>query len=197
MQDGDLAHARCIAEANARAQDDNDAKCTIFLYGLDGVCHQAANQVLAATAQPGNAPLTVSASRGYRLSQFIWGAYGRNRDDWHQRASTCAVPDKDAKSFLAATAAAEDFDVRARMILSEAPDAPRDLRAIRRIAQVEIDQKAVAFARPSATEINQRNRAYFKEAEATIGAARYEALFEHPAGVYADLVDPAVFDSQG
>lgn len=41
-------------------------------YGMEGVCHQAANRILWP------ARLTVSSARGARGSLFAWGLYGRD-----------------------------------------------------------------------------------------------------------------------
>jgi hypothetical protein len=65
---GDLALARCLVTANADSRTVPAARGTIFTYGVDGVCHQLANQVLYST---GGAPLTVSRARGYMASTFI------------------------------------------------------------------------------------------------------------------------------
>lgn len=42
-------------------------------YGMDGFCHQMANRILCP------AGITVVEARGYRVSFFMWGAYGRER----------------------------------------------------------------------------------------------------------------------
>lgn len=63
------------ARANKIANLDERAGVTRYL--IDGVCHQAANRILAP------AGILVSAAHGYRLSQSIFGTYGRSSFDMH------------------------------------------------------------------------------------------------------------------
>lgn len=56
---------------------DLDGKAGIIRYLIDGVCHQAANRVLAP------AGILVSEARGYRLSLAIFGTYGRSSFNMH------------------------------------------------------------------------------------------------------------------
>ena len=49
QQTGELAFAQCLVAANADSRTAPAARGTIFTYGVDGVCHQLANQVLFAT----------------------------------------------------------------------------------------------------------------------------------------------------
>lgn len=66
---GSTARANRIAEPNERAG--------ITRYLIDGVCHQAANRILAP------AGILVSAARGYGLSTAIFGVYGRSTFNLH------------------------------------------------------------------------------------------------------------------
>jgi hypothetical protein len=72
----------CLVGPNNKA-----ASGTIHTYGIDGVCHQVANQVLYAAV----GPLTVSAARGYTLSSALYGTYGRNELEWAQARDHCGV----------------------------------------------------------------------------------------------------------
>src|SRR3954466_2920506 len=72
QQPGDASFAQCLVAANADSRTVPAARGTIFIYGVDGVCHQLANQVLYATGVGGAAPLTVSGARGYHASTFIY-----------------------------------------------------------------------------------------------------------------------------
>jgi hypothetical protein len=60
---GSTRRADSIAEPNERAG--------ITCYLVNGVCHQAANRILMP------AGIIVSGARGYRLSQLLYGTYGR------------------------------------------------------------------------------------------------------------------------
>ena len=55
---------------------------SITYYGLDGVCHNVANQILASTGTPATMAKTVEGANGYPLSTFFFGTYGLNETDW-------------------------------------------------------------------------------------------------------------------
>src|ERR1700730_16660691 len=88
---GNLALARCICESNLASKGNPPAQGTIFSYGVDGVCHQLANQVLWATKTKGSSssPLTVCLARGYGTSTFFFGTYGRQVAAWQHRLASC------------------------------------------------------------------------------------------------------------
>ena len=77
QKEGDLTLAKCLALPNVRSHADIAAQGTIFRYGIDGVCHQLANQVLYATGNDESTRLTVANARGYWHSAFLYGTYGR------------------------------------------------------------------------------------------------------------------------
>jgi hypothetical protein len=52
-ESGDLNVARCLVQPNADCSSTYAARGTIFTYGVDGVCHQFANQVLYSTRAGG------------------------------------------------------------------------------------------------------------------------------------------------
>ncbi|NQZ73982.1 MAG: hypothetical protein HRT60_13045 [Dinoroseobacter sp.] len=60
---------------------------SIVYYGLDGVCHQTANQVLAATATASNEPARVADCHGYAITTFFYNTYGLNTGDWERLAN--------------------------------------------------------------------------------------------------------------
>lgn len=60
---GSTKRADAIAEKNERAG--------ITCYLINGVCHQAANRILLP------ARITVNTARGYRISEALFGTYGR------------------------------------------------------------------------------------------------------------------------
>ncbi len=68
LQAGEYDAARCLAGSNVDCSVNFAARGTIFAYGVDGICHQLANQVLYATALDGAEPLTVSQANGYWVS---------------------------------------------------------------------------------------------------------------------------------
>lgn len=70
---GSTKRAEKIAEKDERAG--------ITRYLIDGVCHQAANRILAP------AGILVSAARGYGLSRSIFGTYGRSTFNLHSNVT--------------------------------------------------------------------------------------------------------------
>lgn len=62
----------------------------IVYYGLDGVCHQVANEILCATGTPTREPIRVQLARGYSLSTFFFGTYGINTPEWDSIQKQCA-----------------------------------------------------------------------------------------------------------
>ena len=84
----DLAVASAIMPPNTPAKPEGtpayqktEYMGAIDYYGLDGVCHQTANEVLAATGSSGEA-VTVMGAAGYGLSTFMFGTYGLNDEKW-------------------------------------------------------------------------------------------------------------------
>lgn len=81
------AGASCLVIPN-----NNKTSGTVHVYGVDGVCHQVANQVLYVTKDKRQGkPLTVRVARGYTLSSLLFGTYGRREDEWDQARDRCGV----------------------------------------------------------------------------------------------------------
>ncbi len=91
LQAGRYDAARCLAGSNVDCSVNFAARGTIFTYGVDGICHQLANQVLYATALGGAEPLTVSQANGYWVSCGIYGAYGLQHSAWRNKIAICAT----------------------------------------------------------------------------------------------------------
>ncbi|MBP6304184.1 MAG: hypothetical protein KA501_12470 [Bacteroidia bacterium] len=89
-QEGNISLAKCIALANDTASNvDTHAGITGF-YAFRGVCHQVANRVLYATGSATKPPLTVKNCKGYALSHFLYGTYGRGLTaEFKQRIIQC------------------------------------------------------------------------------------------------------------
>ena len=90
-QSGDLNVARCLVQPNADCSSTYAARGTIFTYGVDGVCHQLANQVLYSTRAGGAQPLTVAKARGYWVSTAIYGTYGLQHAAWSGKIAACTA----------------------------------------------------------------------------------------------------------
>ncbi len=64
---GDGGVADCLSQPSSTAG---------IVYGVTGVCHQAANRILLP------AGVTVSAAKGYAASHFLYGTYGKGFHKW-------------------------------------------------------------------------------------------------------------------
>ena len=80
QSDGARDLAEKISPANTPAlpsgqshDQPSDTSGAIVYYGLDGVCHNVANEVLAVTATTDTEPARVSEAHGYPLSTFLFG----------------------------------------------------------------------------------------------------------------------------
>lgn len=79
--------ATCLVVPN-----DRYASGTVHVYGVDGVCHQVANQVLYVTAKMAVGQLSkVSRARGYTLSSVLYGTYGRREAEWDDARIRCGM----------------------------------------------------------------------------------------------------------
>jgi len=88
---GNLDVAKSISAPNTDALPPNAPHGTashtsgaIVYYGLDGVCHNVANQVLYCTGTSTEEPLRVKGSSGYPLVMYLYGNYGLNADGWYK-----------------------------------------------------------------------------------------------------------------
>ncbi|MET3652928.1 hypothetical protein [Dyella japonica] len=199
---GNFSLAQCLCLPN-KASDSIDphirpnACGTIYHYGLDGVCHQLANQVLWATGGASTAPLTVALARGYRASSFIYGTYGILHLDWKANISRCAAapPSPSSPSAVTTMNANDDFAIHAQKVLAalNASDKLAPLLALRdSVREEQLAQRETLLrgaVMPSAEALNARNQAYFRRAEALLTSAEFEAVFGFAPGRTIDLVD--------
>lgn len=188
--EADIDLSSCLVTPNAASQDDDGAKGTIFLYGIDGVCHQLANQVLYGAVRGGHAPI-VEDAEGYWLSSFLYGDYGRTEEAWKEKIAGCTVsamtsdrsPHGDTPDHLLQ---------HARDILGDDPSVI-DAIARKRTEQREIALAMLSDEDVSADEINRANRIKLAELEAELGTDRFIAVFGYTAEEAPDLVDPSIF----
>lgn len=80
-----LGMEQCLVRSN-----DPQSSGTIVYYGIDGVCHQVANQILYANSAQ-HTWQTVNRAQGYLTSSVIYGTYGRREHEWMQRRLACQV----------------------------------------------------------------------------------------------------------
>ncbi|MEA2882549.1 MAG: hypothetical protein QOH32_1805 [Bradyrhizobium sp.] len=207
QQSGDLLFAQCLVQPNADSRSVAAARGTIFTYGVDGVCHQLANQVLYATGTGGPSPLTVVGSRGYMASTFIYGTYGLQHAAWATRIASCSggvLPVAGGPGSPGGTSMAsdsigpDDFEQRAREVLEgEDPELLSDLLALRTDVHRFAAQRWPGTGQPAAEPLNARNQQLLNEAARLLGPDRYREIFGVEPGEKIDLVDPKINATAG
>ncbi len=200
-QSGQLTIARCLVTSNADSEKAPGARGTIFNYGMDGVCHQLANQVLYATKSSSRPPLTVKKARGYGASTFLYGVYGLQAAAWRNKLHNCAGVDPLAMiqqqgGNVAMTEPVDDFEVHARAVLADEPELLGKLLALRSEVQVFMAQKLPGFAPPEPATLNARNQHLLDQAAILLGPETFEKVFGMPANAKIDLVDPSIASRQ-
>ncbi len=200
-QAGQLALARCLVTPNADSAKVAGARGTIFTYGIDGVCHQLANQVLYATGGGGQPPLTVKKARGYAVSSFLYGVYGLQHAAWKSKLHGCAgisplaVIQRQGGN-VAMTEPVDDFEAHARGVLAGEPELLGRLLALRSEVQSFAAQTLPGFAPPDADTLNARNQHLLDQAAILLGPDRFTQIFGMAPGDKINLVDPAIAAGQ-
>lgn len=197
-QMGDVALASCLVEPNADSRQEPAARGTVFIYGLDGVCHQLANQVLAATASGAMPPLSVKGARWYGASSFLYRTYGVRTADWAAKFATCSGRDVlEGVGEMPMTGLPDDFSERAKQVLGpEEADTLAKLEALRRRAPADGGPELQGMRDDrTAADLNRENQKRLDEAAALLGPARFEEIFGYPPETRINLVDPAIFEA--
>ncbi len=174
---GDLGLSTCLVKPN-----DPQAHGTIFVYAVDGVCHQLANQVLYSTADRGPA-LTVANARGYRLSHFLYGPYGRNPQAFWQQVAAC----KGGPGKLEA-----GMDPFADVFTADLPPLKKErLDALRNEFRERLQpMRGVAQERNVAGDVNGLINAMLAEAAKLLTVEEFRSVFGVEPGQHVNLVDP-------
>jgi hypothetical protein len=197
---GKLSLAECLCEANVTSKDP-DAQGTIFKYGLDGVCHQLANQVMWATGSAQAKPLTVKGSRAYWISNAAYSTYGvLHKNTWRTKCDACEkiTGTEDTKH-----AEVDDFAAHVREALKSGGASTKAEPILRRREQLqdkiaELGREARAGLRDVTAEmINAEIRQFQQAIGADISPAEYENIFDSPPHVIFNVVDPAIYDQDG
>jgi hypothetical protein len=207
QQSGNLALAKCLVQPNADSRTIAAARGTIFVYGVDGVCHQLANQILYATGSGAASPLTVKRARGYIASNFIYGTYGLQHTAWAGKVASCSGailsaaggPESLGGTLMAGgPGGPDDFETRAREVLG--PDDPKllsDLLALRTDVHRFAAQRWPGTGQPASEPLNARNQQLLDEAAKLLGPERYKAIFGVEPGEKVNLVDPEISAATG
>lgn len=192
--------ATCLVQPNRSCDDSPAARGTIFKYGLDGVCHQLANQVLSATGTKGKAPLTVKGVRGYAVSTFLYGTYGLQQAAWQSKLENCAgikplrrmppTAEERMEEFP------DDFEENARAALSDKPELLARLMALRSDVTAYAARRIPGFYPPDAAFLNARNQHLLDQAAALLGPEDFYKVFGVEPGERVDVVDPTIMGSE-
>lgn len=209
-QRGSLAFASCLVTPNADSRTVPGARGTIFTYGVDGVCHQLANQVLYATGLGKVAPLTVSGARGYAASTFIYGTYGLQHAAWAAKIASCGASSKalsvsgtwtgprpvgggQSPSGGAPMQEPDDFTKHASKVLADEPELLSRLLSLRSEVQMFAAQRMPASLPPPPEYLNSRNQHLLEEAALLLGPEKFEKVFGFKPGEKINLVDPTLY----
>lgn len=203
VQSGSGTLAQCLVEGNAASNGNPAAQGTIFSYGVDGVCHQLANQVLYATGSASQAPATVKNARGYGASSFLYGTYGLQQAAWLAKLQGClahttpvsGLPMKLGETILGEPPMPDlrdDFADRASDVLKDDPDRLNALLSLRGSAQTYLATRIPGFTAPTAELLNARNQHLLDQAALLLEPEQFRQLFGVEPGERVDLVDPTM-----
>lgn len=197
----DLGYAMCLCKPDVDSSADPLACGTIFTYGIDGVCHQLANQVLWSTDPTGTAPATVQLARGYWISHALFGPYGKQPRAWAQRLTTCQPVEGFDMNAARVQSAKDGFEEHLQTALkgrhAEAKiqsllDRRRQLTA--EVAKVQGDPARVGGV-PSAADLNRLYASFLRDAAKILGDDDFERVFDQRPQDEMNVVDPAVYEA--
>ncbi len=201
---GNNGLAHCLVTSNAPSASNKPTSGTICLYGIEGVCHQLANQVLWATGSASHRPLTVGLARGYGASAFFYGTYGLQHHAWDARKSACGKTPIASASTSAATTMSgspspndDEFAEKAATVLSKraADNKLPALLALRRQAQEKL-LNAQRETQVSADALNELHRFFLNRAATLLNDAEFADIFDIAKSDIpnVELVDPKNFE---
>ena len=199
----DMKIATCLVEPNVVTIGNPPAQGTIFHYGVDGVCHQLANQVLWSSVASNGGPLTVNQARGYEISNWLFGTYGRLDTQWQDKIHGCSPTLASAGALpqpMKPLFADDEFERHARRVLAspEAADRLQQVLALRGTARQTAESMrarlaaAPALIPPSGAELNAHYNEMLRQAAEILTAHEYVALFKVKPGEIVNMVDPTM-----
>lgn len=202
-QTGDLKFSRYLVESNASAQDSVATRGTITLYGLYGVCHQLANQILFSTQlfnkdnEPVGTPLTVKGVRGYNLSSFVYGTYGLRHNAWREKIDnyTDAKPIKPFKKALMDRAATDEFvEYLKQSLVSEAKLVNKIVEFRKEFINDSRTIEELAQGKLTGEVLNKRNQSIFDEVAKLMPKDKFKEVFGIEPNTKITLVDSNLVD---
>lgn len=201
--DGVIATANCICEPNLISRGNPSAKGTIFRYGIHGVCHQLANQVLFAT----KSKIRVGSARGYQRTSAIYGDYGLNRADWDRRKAGCRAK---AQHLFGHSNLAREIDMRtkdsfekkAMEVLRKSDDGHKLSRLLKlrrqhqeKLLSLAASMESGEMEMLSAHDLNTLNDAFFEQAAELLGPIDFQMIFDCPPGIKTNFVSQEVLEA--
>ena len=175
--DGMISVAPRNDEAARAVMPPNDPQAQVLQYGIQGICHQIANRVLASA---GRAAATVELARRYWISNFAWGTYGRGLPEVKLVPEGFQPPVDDFERHF--------YDMLGRY----AALAPlRELRTSLGEAITAAGQEARSGAGEVAKRVNALINDHLRQAGRVLDPEEYERIFGERPGVDVQLVDPA------
>jgi len=194
---GGVNFASCLVKPNEDCSVSSAARGAVYDYGVNGVCHQLANQVLFATSIGGQLPLTVKNARGYFASTFVYGVYGTQSTAFLNKIATCqpshpAVGAK-GRAMTKALGFVDDFEERARSVLgAEDAELLNKLLSLKGEVQNFVSTPFPGFAPPDADALNARNQHLLDQAAILLGPDKFKRIFGFAPEEKIDLVDEEI-----
>ncbi len=174
---------------------DDQASCgTVVDYGIDGVCHQIANQVLFPAGGK------VTDARGYKLSSAIFGTFGRRAGEWQDNCGQCNM----LSIAIARSSRPPRFKPllasRARYFFEGGTTVALQMSQLTDALHLDIDQ--IGFAAPTRHEtaqaraeaLNRRISAFLQDVAETVqNDDFFRPAFGLEPGDEVNLIDPELF----
>ena len=181
--DGDIIAANNISPRNVVPYEDgifySNTSGSIEFYGLDGVCHNVANQVLFSTGTSLKEPVRVEQAKGYAVSSFFYGTYGLNEDKWEKIRKAympdVKIPGDDFLPLMERFVKDKDTQLK---LLELRKKARTQLAFIRTVAVAVRQQKLSQYYNIYIPFMQHSNAAILDEAEQLLGEAVFNALFQ-------------------
>jgi hypothetical protein len=197
QKDGTTSIGSCLVQPNEEGSlFDSAPHGTILVYGLQGVCHQIANQVLYATKTGSAAPLTVKGATGYSISTFLYGTYGTRDTAWNKKIVSCAavVTETAGQKEDAVSDLPDDFLDHARATLGDKPEKLQKLIDLRDNVATYLSAEIPGASVVTADFINARNQHLLDQAAALLGPEDFEKVFGYAPEKRVNLVHQSLLD---
>jgi hypothetical protein len=188
-----LAVAHCIATPDKSTFQPGPATALI-VYGVDGVCHQICNRVLAATATAQRSQVTVAKANGYRISRFVYGTHG-TASQWRTLQAQCKpvhpltfTPDEELSAMIGDAFGANLATAKQTALQTEHAALQGHVQALAN----DVMSGRIATGRQFANSVNEEVNKSLRRLAENLGKDDFEKFFEWPAGREIILVNPEI-----